>query len=124
MPKPTETDESSDPYITLAPGPSEPTSTFTKPPEPEFPITLESGQSAVSPMEEIDLNGTYAGGDGAILRVQQWQDGGWDDFPVTASVNGGAFYTYIQASMIGQNRFRMMDTDTGDVSNEIRVRIG
>ncbi len=124
VPKPSETSEPSD-YITL-PNVQEkpPPSSYTESPEPEETITLEAGQTSVRPMEAIDLTGSYPGGDGAILRVQQWEDGAWSDFPVTAPVNGDAFYTYIQASAVGENRFRMIDTDTGEASNEIRVRIG
>jgi hypothetical protein len=122
-PEPTDTGGTPSSYITFSdiPEPDQPT---YSPNEPEFLITLSAGQTEVGPMEPIDLTGTYPGGDGAILRVQQFRDGVWDDFPVTAPVNGEQFYTFIQASAIGPNRFRMIDTDTGEASNEVRVQIG
>ena len=75
-------------------------------------------------MEPIDLTGDYAAGEGAILRVQQFENGQWGDFPVTASVSGGRFSTFIQTGNTGLNRFRVIDTDTGEASNEIKVQIG
>ncbi|WP_148612125.1 hypothetical protein [Nocardioides rubriscoriae] len=126
LPEPSETSTEPVPYITLSdvPEPAPPTSTFSdKPAEPETKITLVSGQTAVGAMEPIDLSGTYVGGDGAVLRVQQFQSGAWADFPVTVPVNGGSFSTYVQASALGENRFRVLDTDTGEASNEIRVTI-
>jgi hypothetical protein len=75
-------------------------------------------------MEPIDLTGVYTGGEGAILQVQQFTDGKWDDFPVTAQVSDETFTTYIQTSQPGLNKFRVTDTKTGKSSNEVRVRIG
>ncbi len=130
LPKPSDTEEPDGPQITLAPDPDAGDSdkpdkdTFTKEPEPVTMITLTAAQTAVAPMQEIDLDGEYAAGDGAILRVQQFQDGTWADFPVTAPVNGGRFSTFIQAGAIGLNRFRMIDTDSGETSNEVKVQIG
>ena len=46
------------------------------------------------------------------------------DFGVFASVTGGQFSTYIQSGAVGLNRFRMIDTDTGETSNEVKVQIG
>ena len=58
-----------------------------------------------------------------MLRVQRFT-GGWQDFPVTASVSDSTFSTYVQSSQTGVNRFRVIDTDTGKTSNEVRVRVG
>jgi hypothetical protein len=74
-------------------------------------------------MDRIYLRGTYPGGEGAILQVQQWEGGAWGIFPVTASVSNETFTTYIQTSQQGKNRFRVVDTDSGEASNEIRVTI-
>jgi hypothetical protein len=130
LPKPSETQDAGEPYITL---PAQPQSNktkkpkknkFTKAPQPLELITLRAAQTAVAPMEPIDLTGEYAAGEGAILRVQQLENGEWTDFPVTAPVSGGQYSTFIQAGAIGVNRFRMIDTDTGETSNEIKVQIG
>lgn len=104
--------------------PSAPESSPTKPDKEPPPISLSAAQTAVGPMEQIDLTGTYPAGEGAILRVQQFKAGTWTDFQVTASVSGGLFTTYIQTGATGPNRFRMIDTDNGQISNEVKVQIG
>jgi hypothetical protein len=131
LPQPSDTEAPTGPLITLPgqPAPSgtssaEPDPTPSRTPKPPPPISLSAGQTAVGPMEQIDLTGDYPSGDGAILRVQQFEGGAWTDFPVTASVSGGRFSTFIQTGAIGLNRFRMLDTDTGETSNEVRVQIG
>ena len=75
-------------------------------------------------MEQIDLTGVYPGGEGAILQVQRFTSGAWQDFPVTVSVSDETFSTYVQTSQAGLNRFRVVDTDTERISNEVRVPIG
>ena len=46
----------------------------------------------------IDLTGTYPTGEGAVLQVQRATGPGdsWVDFPVTVTVSGGQFSTYVQ----------------------------
>jgi hypothetical protein len=132
LPQPSKTDRPDGPLITLAPtdqgtGESDPSAPDSEPTESESKkpaISLSAGQTEVGPMEPIDLTGVYPGGEGAILQVQQFEGGKWTDFPVTSSVSNETFTTYIQASAIGLNRFRMIDTDNGKTSNEVRVRIG
>ena len=133
LPHPEKTGRADGPLITLDPGgqqseesepkgpESDPTESKTK---DKDPISLSAAQTEVGPMEPIDLTGVYPGGEGAILQVQQFTDGKWDDFPVTAPVSDETFTTYIQTSQSGENRFRMADTDSGATSNEITVRIG
>ena len=70
-------------------------------------------------MQQIDLTGTYQAGEGAILQVQRIENGAWSDFPVTMSVSGGTFATYVQTSRTGPNKFRVIDTDSDVVSNEV-----
>jgi hypothetical protein len=74
-------------------------------------------------MEQFDLSGVYPGGEGAILTVQRFQDGGWSDFPATGSVGGGAFQIPVQTSQGGVNRFRVVDTDSHRHSNVVRVTV-
>lgn len=87
-------------------------------------IVLNAGQSAVAPMQQIDLSGNYPGGDGAILRVQRFESGKWIDFPVTASVSNASFTTYVQTGQGGVNKFRMFDADADEASNAVKVRVG
>ena len=87
-------------------------------------ISLSASQTAVGPMDQIDLTGTYPSGEGAILQVQRFEGGSWSDFPVTVSVSNQTFSTYVQTSQPGENRFRVVDTDTRRVSNEVKVSVG
>lgn len=129
LPKPEKTQPASGPLVTLAPGedpPPPPTETATESEssEPEKAISLSAGQTSVGPMEQIDLTGVYPGGEGAILQVQRFESGSWQDFPVTASVSNQTFATYVQTSQPGVNRFRVVDTDTDEPSNEVKVTVG
>lgn len=126
-PSPTETDTSpaftidADPRTSAA---STPTSEPTEEETPEDEISLSAAQSSVSPMERIDLTGTFAQGEGSILAVQRFEEGSWRDFGVTMSVRGGLFSTYIQTGRVGEHRLRVRDTDSDLVSNEVTVTVG
>ena len=86
-------------------------------------ITLVASPQRVGPGEQIDLSGVYSR-EGASLQVQRQQDGGWSDFPVSASVSGGTFATYIVTSQTGTAQFRVVDEATGRTSNTVTVTIG
>jgi hypothetical protein len=125
LPTPSPTERDTGPQITLAPDPNgsggpPPSSTSE---EPESKISLTTDVSEVGSMERIYLRGTYPDGEGAILQVEQWDAGAWGNFPVTVPVSDETFTTYIQTSQTGKNRFRVVDTDSGEASNEVRVTI-
>lgn len=121
LPRPSDTGSSIPaPDEGLEPSPGEESSSAT----PASGISLTAGQQSVSPMQQIDLTGTYPGGEGAILQVQRFENGAWSDFPVTMSVSGGTFATYVQTSQVGANKFRAIDTDTQVASNELTVTVG
>lgn len=123
LPTPSKTPDSTDPAFTLAPG--EETTAEESPTESESPegITLSATQTEVGPMENIDLTGVYPDGEGAILQVERFADGDWIEFPVTASVGNETFTTYVQTGQLGANKFRMVDSDTGETSNEVTVTV-
>ncbi|GAA5106920.1 hypothetical protein GCM10023339_04390 [Alloalcanivorax gelatiniphagus] len=87
-------------------------------------ISLTAAQQSVSPMQQINLTGTYQGGEGAILQVQRRENGTWADFPVTMSVSGGTFSTYVLTARTGPNEFRVVDTDSDVISNAVTVTVG
>ena len=134
VPKPVKTTAASDPLVTLKPGeetssaeksPSKSKKTEkSKPAKKQRAIKVSSGQTSVGPMQRIDLTGSYSSGDGAVLQVQRFSRGQWLDFPVTASVSGGTFSTYVQTSQPGPNKFRMFDSSTGKASNAVTVKVG
>ncbi len=99
-------------------------SASNKPSKPVNPIKLVAAPLSVGSFGRINLTGNYPGGDGAILQVQRKDGGRWLEFSVTAAVNGDSFATYVQTSRIGENRFRMMDTDSKKVSNAVTVTVG
>lgn len=124
-PEPTGRERGPGPLVSVAPQapekqPDDPSSTAAA----AAGINLSSGQTSVSPMQRIDLTGTYPSGEGAVLQVQRKSGGSWGDFPVTASVSGGTFSTYVQTSQTGRVRFRVVDSDSGAKSNPVTVRIG
>lgn len=92
--------------------------------EPQQGINLTVGQTSVAPMQQIDLSGTYPSGEGSVLQVQRFEGGGWADFPVTMSVSGQTFSTYVMTGRLGVNRFRVVDTDSKAASNPVRVTVG
>lgn len=121
LPKPTLSgDTSAGPLVSAGPESSASTTSAT----PTTEIVLEAGQKAVAPMQQIDLSGTYPGGDGAQLEVQRFTDGEWRDFGVSMTVSGEQFVTYIQTGQSGVNRIRVVDRETEETSNEVEVKVG
>jgi hypothetical protein len=126
LPKPEKTTPTSQPSssatLTAA---TEPTGPVLSTPSQADGITLSAGQTEVGQMARIDLTGTYPTGEGAVLQVQRAGigDDAWVDFPVTVTVTGGQFSTYIQTGRSGPNRFRVVDTDTQKASNEVTVTV-
>jgi len=125
LPKPSTTESPSGPLVTLQPGEETPTASEpTAPPTPEFPISLSAAQTEVGPMEQIYLTGVYPSGEGAVVQVQRLENGNWEDFAsVDAVVTGGTFATYVETAQTGVNKFRVRDTDSDVVSNEVRVQV-
>lgn len=132
VPQPEPTKAESGPLVTLAPDPSgsghgsgkpePPKGSPTKKPDKE--ISLSASQTEVSAMEQIDLTGVYPGGEGAILQVQRFENGRWEDFPASpVSVSDQTFSTYVQTGVPGLQRFRVVDTGSGKPSNEVRVTV-
>jgi hypothetical protein len=125
LPEPVPTQDVDEPEITLESGatesaePSEPAESES--PEPE--ITLAVSASQVGSMEPFELTGVYPKGEGAILTVQRFENGAWVDFPATGSVSGERFQIPVQSSRVGETRFRVVDSDSGLTSDEVRVTV-
>lgn len=89
---------------------------------PPTSITLVASQTAVAAMEQVTLSGTYAGGEGEIVQVQEESGGSWTAFPIPGvAVSGGQFTTYIQTGHTGT--FRVIDTSTGATSNSVTITV-
>ncbi len=87
-------------------------------------ISLQAFPAKVSANERINLSGVYQRGEGAQLQVQRREGGTWTDFPVTTSVSGGLFDTYVYTGRSGTQRFRVTDLGSGRSSNPVRVTVG
>jgi hypothetical protein len=87
-------------------------------------ITLFVAPQRVGPGERINFNGVYRDGEGATLQIQRRENGAWVDFPVTATVRGGSFSTWIQTSRTGVAPFRVFDPSLERASNVVRVTVG
>jgi hypothetical protein len=78
----------------------------------------------VAPGERINFNGVYVDGEGVALQIQRKEDGTWVDFPVTATVRGGVFSTWIQTTRTGESPFRVLDVQANRASNAVVVTVG
>jgi hypothetical protein len=127
VPKPVKTTGPTGPTITLGSSPTQGNSAKKPPPSIEKPkkqISLQAGETSVSPMGRIDLTGTYPGGEGAVLNVQRFDNGTWQDFySVSATVTNATFSTYVQTGTPGAVRFRVIDSDTHLASNPVQVTV-
>jgi hypothetical protein len=126
VPKPVKTTAPTGPTITLGSSPTQ-SSNPAKPPsvkKPKKKISLQAGETSVAPMGRIDLTGTYPGGEGAVLNVQRFDNGSWQDFySVNATVTNATFSTYVQTGTPGQVKFRVVDSDTQLASNPVTVTV-
>ena len=90
----------------------------------EGDISLQAADNEIESGEKIYFSGVYPDGEGAILWVQRWKEGSWEDFPASFTVTNGTFSSYIFTGQTGLNRLRVINKEDGTVSNEIRVRVG
>jgi len=86
-------------------------------------IVLEVSPVIASPMERINLTGTYKGADNVQLQVQRFDDGTWNNFDAKTTVRVGTYATYIMTGRHGENRFRVFDPQANKGSNVILVNI-
>jgi hypothetical protein len=105
-----------------------PTPSFAAPSATPSPqqnrITLFVAPQRVSAGERINFNGVYGAGEGKDLQIQRLEGGQWTDFPVSATVRGGVFDTWIQTSRTGRAVFRVFDAQANRASNRVVVHIG
>ncbi len=87
-------------------------------------LKLDASPGTAKPMERVNLTGTYKGADNLSLKVQRFENGGWSDFGVDATVRAGTYATYVQTGRAGVQRFRMYDPAKKNASNAVRVTIG
>jgi hypothetical protein len=114
---------------TALPVPGEESETATPTEEPSSKsgkkgrIQLSVSPVSARPNERINLTGTYKGADNVGLQVQRFEDGGWRDFGVSATVRVGTFETWVMTGRPGEHRFRVWDPGTRRGSNVVLVTI-
>lgn len=92
---------------------------------PSTGIQLNASPAQVSPMERINLTGTWAGKDNVSLAVQRLEGGQWEDFAgVSATVRVGTFETYVMTGREGVQQFRVYDPQSDTASNVVKVTVG
>ena len=106
------------------PSPSESGTKSSSPSPKTDRIKLFVAPQSVRPGERINFNGVYVDGEGVALQIQRNEGGAWTDFPVTATVRGGVFSTWIQTSHTGKQQFRVLDKTTNRTSNVVTVTVG
>lgn len=106
------------------PSPSDSESESATPSPKSDKIKLFVAPQSVGPGERINFNGVYVDGEGVALQIQRKEGGTWTDFPVTATVRGGVFTTWIQTSHTGKQQFRVLDRTTDLSSNVVTVTVG
>jgi hypothetical protein len=122
--EPTKTVES-DPGLSGPSSSGEGEATPSREPSPRTDrIKLFVAPQSVSPGERINFNGVYVDGEGVALQIQRKEGGTWVDFPVTATVRGGVFSTWILTSRTGRSPFRVYDGTANRASNVVTVTIG
>jgi len=87
-------------------------------------LFLNASPVFVKSMERINLTGQWPGRDNVSLLVQRLEDGEWVDFGVQVQVRVGTFETYVMTGREGDNKFRLLDPESGTTSNEVTVTIG
>jgi len=87
-------------------------------------LTLTASRRHVSPMGRVDLGGRYPGHNGATLVVQRREGGRWSRFPVSVTVRGRSFHTWVASGHHGPNAFRVLDPASGRVSGAVTVVVG
>lgn len=134
MPKPVPTEEPSGPLVTLAPTDDDATDEEStdeeaeeEPSESESAdeegrITLSQGAFEIAPGEQLYLSGIYPGGEGTVLDIEyKTGDGGWEEFPIDVNVANETFSTYVETYRSGDVFWRVVDSEEGVKSNEIKV---
>jgi hypothetical protein len=86
-------------------------------------IALTAHPRRVDQMGRISLDGRYGGGAGQVLQVQRREAGRWSSFPVTITVRGGTFHSWVASGRSGVNQFRVVDIHAGKSSNPVAVTV-
>jgi protein kinase-like protein len=75
-------------------------------------------------LQAARIQGRYPGAADTLLRVQRWEDGGWQTFPMSTRTDGtGEFTAYVELGRPGRYKLRVLDPDAGVESEPLVLRI-
>jgi hypothetical protein len=75
-------------------------------------------------MGRVNLYGSYPGHNGSRLAVQRLEGGHWSGFPVSVTVRGGHFRTWVASGRHGVNKYRVVNPATHAASGTVSVFVG
>ena len=89
----------------------------------EVAIQLEDSAHSAKPFQTVSIQGTYRGRADAFLRVQLWERGKWQAFPLaTKTDESGQFTVYVELGQPGRYQVRVLDPDS-DVKSQPAVLV-
>jgi hypothetical protein len=79
----------------------------------ESAIKLEDFPKSAKPSQTVRIQGRFPGGADTFLRVQRWEAGKWQDFPLTPKTDeSGRFTAYVDLPRPGSYSLRVLDPDS------------
>ena len=88
------------------------------------PIQLADSTVYAKPFRTVRIQGRYRGGADTFLRLQRWEAGNWQAFPLPTMTDlSGQFTTYVQLGQPGQYQLRALDPDSGVTSKPVLLVI-
>ena len=83
----------------------------------EKTIQLADPAASAKPFQTVPIRGTYHGAGDTFLRVELWDGGTWQAFPLPAKTDrAGRFTAYVELGRPGRYRLRVLDPDSGVAS--------
>ena len=81
-------------------------------------IRVQNPLHTAVPFQTVPVRGTYRGGADTFVRVQRWEGGRWQAFPVPAKTDRtGAFTAYVELAEPRRHRLRVVDV-RGEVTSD------
>ena len=84
---------------------------------PQKAVQVAAVPGSAEPFQAVRIQGAYRGGADTFVRVQRWQAGTWQDFPLaTKTDQSGKFTAYVEPGPPGRYRLRVLDPTSGAAS--------
>jgi hypothetical protein len=79
----------------------------------EQAIHVQAPAGSAKPFQTVPIHGTYHGGADTFLRVQRWEGGRWQAFPLpTRTDQSGQFTAFVELGQPGLYWLRVLDPDS------------